>query len=301
MTLPPNLATRPLVLDDAPSVTAIQAAAELAATGEVSIEEADLVADWSRLSFDLTTQTEGVFDGDHLVGYAEYSGNDRGDGCVDGHHLGRGIGTYLAHRLQELARAAGATVVGMPVPVGSAGDRLLAALGFRVRWSSWVLTLPEGRDIATRPLPEGYALREAAEGEYRAVWTVIEDAFLEWARRDRSSYADFCASVTGRPGFEPWQVRAVTDPAGEVVAAAVVVLSRAGGTPEGFVERLAVRKDQRGRGLAQALLHDAFARAREHGAVRSALSTDSRTGALSLYQKVGMEITQSWLNRAIDL
>lgn len=301
MTLPPNLATRPLVPDDAPSVTAIQAAAELAATGEVSIEEADLAADWSRLSFDLTKQTEGVFDGDQLVGYAEYSGNERGDACVDGNYLGRGIGTYLASRLQELARAAGSSLVGMPVPVGSAGDRLLEALGFRVRWNSWVLTLPEGRDIAVRPLPEGYVLREAAEGEYRAVWTVIEDAFLEWARRDRSSYEDFCAGVTGRPGFEPWQVRIVTDPAGEVVAAAVVVLSRAGGAPEGFVDRLAVRRDQRGRGLAQALLVDAFARAREHGAVRSALSTDSRTGALSLYQKVGMEITQSWLHRAIDL
>jgi hypothetical protein len=31
------------------------------------------------------------------------------------------------------------------------------------------------------------------------------------------------------------------------------------------------------------------------------LSTDSRTGALGLYEKVGMEVTSVWLNRAIDL
>ena len=65
--------------------------------------------------------------------------------------------------------------------------------------------------------------------------------------------------------------------------------------------RLAVREDQRNRGLAQALLVDSFARGREHGSVRSALSTDSRTGALSLYQKVGMEVGDVWVNRAIDV
>lgn len=301
MTLPPGLTTRPLTLTDVPAVTAIMAAAELAATGEVSIEEADLVADWSRPSFDLATQTEAVLDGDLLVGYVEHSGADRADACVHGDYLGRGIGTYLARRMQDLARAAGSTVVGMPVPAGSTGDRLLEHLGYRVRWNSWVLTLPEGREIATRPLPEGYAVREGHAAEHRDVWTVVEDAFLEWSVRERSSFEDFAAGVMGRPGFEPWNLRVVTDPSGEVVGTAVVVLSEAAGICEGYVDRLAVRKDQRGRGLAQALLVDAFARAREHGAVRSALSTDSRTGALGLYEKVGMEVTQNWVNRAIDL
>jgi hypothetical protein len=31
------------------------------------------------------------------------------------------------------------------------------------------------------------------------------------------------------------------------------------------------------------------------------LSTDSRTGALGLYEKVGMEVTSIWFNLAIDL
>ena len=50
---------------------------------------------------------------------------------------------------------------------------------------------------------------------------------------------------------------------------------------EAYIDQLAVRSDQRHRGLAQALLVDAFARGRAHGAHRSALSTDSRTGALA--------------------
>jgi hypothetical protein len=49
------------------------------------------------------------------------------------------------------------------------------------------------------------------------------------------------------------------------------------------------------------MLVDAFAAARSHGATHSGLATDSRTGALSLYEKVGMRVTSTWLNRAIDL
>ena len=48
-------------------------------------------------------------------------------------------------------------------------------------------------------------------------------------------------------------------------------------------------------------LVDAFAVAREHGAAVSGLSTDSRTGALGLYEKVGMVTTDVWVNRAKDL
>ena len=70
---------------------------------------------------------------------------------------------------------------------------------------------------------------------------------------------------------------------------------------EGYIDRIATRKDQRGQGIAQAMLVDAFAVARAHGATTSGLNTDSRTGALGLYEKVGMQVTQNWVNRAIDL
>lgn len=33
---------------------------------------------------------------------------------------------------------------------------------------------------------------------------------------------------------------------------------------------------------------------------RFELSTDSRTGALGLYEKVGMRVTSTWVNRAVD-
>lgn len=297
MSLPPGLTTRPLVPSDAGAVAAVMAAQELHDVGAVMIEEADIVGDWQRPSFDVASSTVGVFDGDRMVGYAEFSGQDRGDAAVHPDARGRGIGTWLAGQMQDLARRQGAALVGMPVPEGSAGDRLLGGLGYRIRWNSWVLALPAGRTIPERPLPEGYAVRAARPDEHRACWTVVEDAFLEWSVRERQSFDDFDAGVRGRPGFEPWQLRVVVDALGEVVAVAVLQLVG----DAGYVDRLATRRDRRGRGLAQALLVDAFAAARAHGATRSELSTDSRTGALGLYEKVGMEITSTWVNRAIDL
>jgi mycothiol synthase len=297
--LPEGLTTRPLEKTDARAVFELMAAQQLEDIGEVSIEEADIVTDWARPSHDLGARSVGVFDADTLVAYAELMGADRADTSVLPSHRGRGIGTWLAHWLQDLGRRLGSTVVGMPVPQGSPGDRLLAELGFGVRWTSWVLKLPEGARIPERDLPEGYVVRTADASELRAAHDVLEDAFLEWSVRDREPFEDFEAATSGRPGFEPWNLRVAVDGDGAVVGVSVVLVSDNGST--GYVDRLAVRRDQRNRGLAQALLVDSFAQARAHGTTTSELSTDSRTGALGLYERVGMVTHHIWVNRGIDL
>jgi GNAT superfamily N-acetyltransferase len=297
LSLPDGLVERPLTPADAAAVTAVMSAQELVDVGEVVIEEADIVGDWQRPGYDVPASTVGVLDGDTLVAYAEVSHGDRGDAAVHPDHRGRGIGTALARWMQEKAREKGSTVIGMPVPQGSAGDRLLADLGYRVRWTSWVLQLPDGAAVPDRPLPAGYVVRAAEPGEHRACWQVQEDAFLEWSERERDTFEEWQATTTLRPGFEPWQLRVVVDPAGDVVAVALLQMNEGCG----FISRLATRKDQRGRGLAQALLADTFGIARAHGATRSELSTDSRTGALGLYEKVGMRVTSTWVNRGIDV
>lgn len=295
--LPAGLTARPLVPADAAAVTAVMAAQELADVGEVVIEEADIVADWQRPGYDVSASTVGVCDGDRLVAYAEVAYADRGDAAVHPDYRGRGIGTLLAGWMQDKARQKGSTVVGMPVPQGSPGDRLLESLGYRVRWSSWVLQLPEGAVVPERALPDGYVVRAAAESDREAAFTVNEDAFLEWSERERDTFETWLSQVVQRPGFEPWHLRVVADPAGEVVAMALLQVHDG----QGYIARLATRPDQRGRGLAQALLVDAFGEARQRGATRFELSTDSRTGALGLYEKVGMAVTSTWVNRAIDV
>ena len=300
MELPAGLTAAPYTADDLNAVFAVAAAQQQHDIGRVDVEAADFEADWQRSSFDFATMTLGVYDGDTLVAFGELIGAGRGEAGVLPAYRRRGIGTALARWLEEAARTNGYSEVRGPVPQGSDGDRLLEKLGYDLRWTSWVLQLPEGTTVPERPLPEGYTVRAATPDDYEAVWNVVEDAFLEWSVREREPFEDFLAVTVRRPGHEPWMLRVVTDPSGEVVGTAMLVMA---GDPveEGYVERLAVRKDQRGQGLAQALLVDAFGQGRAHGAPRSGLSTDSRTGALSLYEKVGMVVTDVWVNRGIDL
>ncbi|GAA1952310.1 hypothetical protein GCM10009798_09470 [Nocardioides panacihumi] len=297
LTLPEGYTHRPLTLADADRIAFVMGAEELADTGEVAIEAADLIADWSEPSYDLAAHSVGVLaPAGELVGYAEAYGADRGDASVHPDHHGLGIGTALARWIVARAGELGAERIGMPKPVGSPGDRLLGGLGWEARWTSWVLELPEGRTIPERPLPEGYAIREATGGDYEQAWDVVETAFLEWSVRERQPFDKWLHRVVARPGFEPWNLRVVTDPAGAVVGAVIVQLADEG--REGYIDKVAVRRDHRGLGLGQALLAESFATTRSHGAVRARLATDSRTGALSLYEKVGMQVVQEWVNRA---
>lgn len=301
--LPAGLRTRHLTMADSRAVFEAMAEQEVTDIGRAEVEEADIVGEWQRPSFDVAAGTVGVFDGDTLVAYAETGPGERGDAVVRPSYRGRGIGTWLAAWMQDRARAQGKAIVGMPVPQGSPGDLLLTSLGYHVRWTSWVLKLPAGARIVERALPAGYAIRSAEPHEYPAVHDVVEDAFLEWSARERESYADFAAVTVERPGFESWQLRVVTDRAGAIVGVAVLCLFDAddSGGQEAYISRLAVRRDERGQGLAQALMVDSFALGRLHGAETAGLSTDSRTGALGLYERVGMQVTSTWVHRAIDL
>ncbi len=127
-------------------------------------------------------------------------------------------------------------------------------------------------------MPDGYAVRAAEPDEYPAVHDIIEDAFLEWSERDRRSYEDFEGHTLRRPGFQPWYLRVAVDPEGTVVG--VSDLSIAGECV--FVSQLAVRRDQRHKGLARALLVDSFEVGRAHGPRRGAVDglADRRSRAL---------------------
>ncbi len=171
--LPAGLTHRPLSMADARAVFEAMAEQEVLDIGRAEIEEADIVGEWQRPTFDVEDSTVGVFDstpeGELLVAYAEAGPGERGDAVVRPAYRGRGIGTWLARWMQERARSRGLSIVGMPVPEGSAGDRLLTGLGYHVRWTSWVLKLPAGAAVLDRPLPTGYAVRAAEPAEYRAV------------------------------------------------------------------------------------------------------------------------------------
>lgn len=298
MALPDGFDARPLVPTDAQAVCDVVAAAERVDAGEAAIEVEDIQGDWARGSFDLATESIGVWDGDRLAASGEVFKGRRADASVHPDYRGRGIGTWLADWLEACARTRGSALVGQTVPGGSGAEAFFEARGYRVGWTSWVLQLPEGAAIEPQPLPDGYTLREfAGPADGPVAFQLIEDAFNEWPDRDPSSYDDWAPRGPLRPGFEPWQIRFVVDPQGTEVGVCYTILA----ADTGYVDAIAVRRDQRGLGLARALLVDAFERARGHGATVSELSTDSRTGALGLYEHVGMVVTQTWRQWMTDL
>jgi GNAT superfamily N-acetyltransferase len=141
------------------------------------------------------------------------------DAMVHPDHRGRGIGAALSGWTQDLARAGGGTLVGLSVPSGGDAEHL-------------------------KP---GYAIREIRAGDEQAAYQLIEDAFNEWPDRQPKSFDDWAVTSVLRPGFEPWQLRLVCDPAGTPVGVAFLIVSG----DCGFVDRLAVRADQRGLGLVK--------------------------------------------------
>ena len=234
------------------------------------------------------------------MAYAELMGADRADTSVLPSHRGRGIGTWLAHWLVDLGRSVGSSVVGMPVPQGSPGDRLLEELGFRVRWTSWVLKLPEGATIPERALPEGYVVRTAGPDELRAAHDVLEDAFLEWSERDRETFEDFAAATSGRPGFEPWNLRVALDARRR--RRRRLAGPRVGRRGDG-VRRPARRTHATSATVGSPRRCSSTPSPEGASTARrtSELSTDSRTGALPIYERVGMVVDHVWVNRGIDL
>lgn len=261
------------------------------------IEAADIEGDWRRPGADLESLTVGVYDsGQQLLAYGEVGLDQRVEGFVHPDHWGRGLGSALTRWSRAVARDRGLARVGQSVPDADARARaLFEGAGYQRAYASWVLELPADRRIRAVPLPAGYALHTFVPGrDEQAAYRVVEDAFGEWEGRLPRSYDDWSATVLGRPGFQPWQLRLVRAPGGEVVGACLLQL----GGDSGWVQQLAVEWAHRGLGLAQALLRDAFATARAHGCTRAELSTDSRTGALGLYQHVGMVVRSSFTHWA---
>jgi ribosomal protein S18 acetylase RimI-like enzyme len=284
-------------MEDAEAVTALIAASELHHTGIVDIAIDDVLADYTGAA-DLERESLLVYEGERLIAEMLVENARYAVGHVHPDAEGRGIGAALLRWSQETARARGGTVVGGTVPDANAPARaLFLAHGYEPYWESWILEIRHDEEPPPPSLPDGVAIRPFEPGEEALVHRVIEDAFAGWGSRPPNPFEGWRAWALGRRGFEPWMLPVVVAN-GEIVGAAYLI-HYAGDT--GWVQQLAVREDQRGRGLGRALLQHAFREFFLRGDRTSGLSTDSRTGALTLYEHVGMAVTRPYTHYAKEL
>lgn len=293
-----DLTVRPLTMADAEAVTALARADELEVLAEPMTELVDVLGEWRRPSVDLERDSISVWAHERLVAQGFVAGRGSVEAVVTADRRGRGLGTALVAWLRATSSARGLTTMGQTIPLESPAEAFLVAAGARATYDSWVLELLPDHTVPTQPLPEGHALDLARDDELPAVHRIVDDAFSAWPEREPAPYADWHAEFIEGDEAAPWQRRVVRDGAGAVVGVAMVTASEDGMV---WVNQLAVRSDRRGQGLGRALLADSFVAGRRRGLSRAGLSTDSRTGALPLYEGVGMVVTASFRHLVLDV
>jgi mycothiol synthase len=231
-------------------------------------------------------------------------------GVVGLAHHGRGIGGAIvdeirvrAQRFLEVADPGARVLLRMGALAGEQHvSALLTAKGFREVRRFWLMRL----DFDGPPQPPGSIpgihLRPMAEGEHRAVYRCLVDAFRDhwgggiqpeesWLHRQTST-ADYDPSL--------WFV-ALSD--GEVVGALIAVQEFVEDPRLGYIGELGVLRGYRRRGIARALLQTAFAELHARGCAGAALHVDSesQTGANTLYESAGMTAHPRFAQWQIEL
>jgi ribosomal protein S18 acetylase RimI-like enzyme len=161
---------------------------------------------------------------------------------------------------------------------------------YRMRIDSSSPEMPE----TLPPLPDGVAIETSDTEEVRRrIWAVDNASFAEhynFTSRDFDEWWSFeSTSTTHDP--DGWWLLTV-----DGVDAAICLLDESRAElGDGYVGVLGVLKEFRGRGLAQLLLRRSFVHYRDRGRKGTQLGVDAEngTGAVAVYEKVGMRVTRA--------
>jgi mycothiol synthase len=292
---PAGVEVRPATPADVDAITAVFAAGELDANGTVDVDADDVATDLKAPLLVSPDHAVVVVDGADVVAaglvHAGYGGVWAG---VRPDHRGRGIGSALLAWTEETARNAGvASVRQTPSDSDTTAHALLWANGYAPRWTSWLLEFRMEAEPPSPEPPEGIAIRPFAGPEdERIVHRLIQDAFGEWEDHVPQSFEEWWTFAVARETFDARLSPVAVDGAsGEIVGAALCLTYD---EDEGYVHQLAVRRTHRNRGIARGLLLTAFRGFHELGRSVVTLGTDSRTGALPMYERVGMRVRRSY-------
>lgn len=171
---------------------------------------------------------------------------------------------------------------------------LLRQRGFTAIRASYRMMI----DLGDRPFEprwaDGVSARIAdRDGDEELLHRVLESAFADHWGFTTTPFEEFhhWLHEMGAPDPALWFVVEV---AGEPVAASICRPSEHGDPECGWVSELGVLPGHRRRGIASALLTQAFASFAGRGLVRAALGVDAEntTGAVRLYERVGMQVVE---------
>jgi len=301
-----SLTLRRPTAGDAEAVAALRNAVSISEMGTGHTDAGEVHREFTLPGHDLEHDEWLVCDGDILVGNVNLHSAQPFtrvfmEGYVHPDHCGRGIGTTLlrlgierADELADLAAPGEEVVAVHPLPVSAsvAIDFLQRNRFEPVRWfDRMVVDLDE--PTAAPIWPEGIAVRKAADGvDCRALYEAETEAFRDHFGAFAFDFKEWRHwMIDDNERFDPELWWAAVD--GEQIVGSCLGFV---GFPEdessAWVDSISVLRPWRRRGLAFALLLEAFGGFRQRGLRRAALDVDSEslTGATGLYEKAGMRV-----------
>ena len=298
--LPAGYSVRAPTPEDIPGILTVMADFDIAHYGvAVALTADDIAGDWEELDVASDAWVIVAPDG-QIVAYAtliqEGSGQIQEDGYVHPAHWGKGLGTMLAHQMEQRATAfierapAGARVaayIGV-IATDDAACHLFEGRGYTLTRTFFRMAVELDAPPAAPRWPDGITVRPfAPEQDEHVVFETVEQAFQDhWGHVPRA-FDDWIAR-TNKPDFEPGLWFLARD--GERIAGVALCNRR----PDmGWLNTLAVLRPWRRRGLGTALLRYVFGVFYARGQPKIGLGVDgqSLTGALKLYEDAGMRPT----------
>lgn len=299
-----GLSLRPARVDDAPAIAGLMGDVDVADGLDPWVGEVDVREDLTDPDLQLETDTWVVEEGQVLVGYAElWNAREEGADALESQvwtapsHLGRGIGSFLVDRTEEAADRAAQRLSRRPLLLrnfiwanSEAARALLTLRGYACVRHYFHMAIALDAVGDPPPAPAALELRSLElSADLPELHRLIVDAFKDHWNWSPISFESFSRRLLERRDFDP-ELTPLVFEGGELIGAAL------NGTKigQGWVEDLAVRKDARGRGIGELLLRHTFSRFKEKGWTKVGLGVDSSnaTGAVRLYERVGMHVTR---------
>jgi ribosomal protein S18 acetylase RimI-like enzyme len=278
---------RPFTEDDAPAVAALIARDDEALYGRPSHVSADDI-----LRSQHFWKEAWIYEEDGCVIASAAYGMHGDAASIRGvvGEKGRGVGTLIADRGEDYARANGAARihVGFAEP-DIAARRLFESRGYHEVRRFYEMAIELQEEPLVPQLSDGLLVDELREGEERVFYDAVNEAFQEHWEWHPLPFDEWIELRRGQHHDEHGPVWFVVRDSDELAA---VTRNDANANGGGYVGAIGVRPAWRGRGLAKVLLARTFAEFWRRGSTRVTLDVDTQneTGATQLYERAGMHV-----------
>jgi mycothiol synthase len=304
LVLPAGMCARPAGFGDMAAILEVVTACDIAIIGRPDYTADDVAADlrWPGLVLErdtrLVVDERGAAPTAVAWAYCHDDGHGEPEADLYVHPqtqdaVGPWAVSWIERRAGEIL--AGGTKPDPHVSIGNwSNDTIRAGWLERAGWKPvrtfYRMVADLAPDTAAPELPAGVVVKVGGSDEEfrRAVHACVSEAFRDHWEATERTYEAFWERAQANAGYESslvWLVEVDGQPAAAQIGTAQMATENTG-----WINYVAVRRDYRGRGLAKLLLRSAFAEFARLGwrHAELAVDTENPTGALRLYESVGM-------------